>query len=107
MARVVTPANDRAAFLVLFSSSSPTPAGSELSSVYLDQYSGNVLAAAQPKRTIGDLVMAWTVPLHVGGFGGAPLRWVWFALGLAPPLLFVTGLTMWWTRVVRSRRTRS
>ena len=27
----------------------------------------------------------------------------WLVLGLAPPLLFVTGFIMWWTRVVRSR----
>ena len=46
VARVVMPFNDRAAFLVMFSASSPTPAGSELSSVYVDQYSGEVLAAA-------------------------------------------------------------
>lgn len=103
VARVIAPANDRAAFLVQFSSRSPTPAGSDLSSVYFDQYSGAILTAAQPTRTAGDLVVAWTVPLHVGAFGGEPLRWIWFAFGLAPPLLFATGMTMWWTRVVRPR----
>lgn len=103
VARVIAPANDRAAFLVQFSSRSPTPAGSDLSSVYFDQYSGAILAAAQPTRTAGDLVVAWTVPLHVGAFGGEPLRWIWFAFGLAPLLLFVTGMTTWWTRVVRPR----
>ena len=107
VARVVTPAHDGAAFLVQFSSRSPTPAGSELSSVYFDQYSGNLLTAPRSTRTTGDLVMAWTVPLHVGGFAGEPLRWMWFAFGVAPALLFVTCITTWWTRVVRSWMTRS
>jgi hypothetical protein len=28
-------------------------------------------------------------------------------LGLAPPLLFVTGASMWWNRVVRKKLARS
>jgi uncharacterized iron-regulated membrane protein len=31
------------------------------------------------------------------------IRVAWLVLGLAPPLLFVTGFVMWWTRVVRAR----
>jgi len=104
VARVVMPFNDKAAFLIMFSASSPTPAGSELSSVYVDQYSGEVLAAPPAARTAGDIVMAWVTPLHVGGFGGAPVRWLWFVLGLAPPLLFFSGSVIWWTRVVRPGR---
>ena len=106
IARVVTPTNERAAFLVLFSRTSPTPAGSELSSVYLDQYSGNLLTTTPTTQTAGDRVMAWTIPLHVGGFGGNAVRWLWFALGLAPPLLFVTGMTMWWSRSGSHREIR-
>ena len=93
------PANDRAAFQIMFSPGSPTPSGSALSSVYVDQYSGDVLAAARSSRTAGDIVMAWMTPLHVGGFGGAGVRRMWFVLALTPPLLFVTGLTMWLRRV--------
>jgi uncharacterized iron-regulated membrane protein len=104
VARVVLPFNDRAALLVMFSTGSPTPAGSELSSVYVDQFTGDLLDD-QPRsaRTAGDTIMAWTTPLHVGGFGIAPVRWMWFLFGVAPTLLFVTGTTMWWTRVVRPR----
>lgn len=103
VARVVLPFNGRAAFLIMFSTSSPTSAGSALSSVYLDQYSGDVLAAPQSSRTIGDIIMAWVTPLHVGGLRGGAWRWVWFALGLVPPLLFLTGVMMWWTRVARPK----
>ncbi len=105
VARVVVPSNERGAFLVMFSDAAPTPAGSAgLQSVYLDQFTGAVLT--QPPaggRSAGDVIMAWVAPLHVGSFGGTPLRIAWLVLGLTPPLLFVTGFTMWWTRVVRTR----
>jgi len=105
VARVVVPSNDRGAFLVMFSDVTPTPAGSpNLTSVYLDQFTGAVLEAPSPRgRTAGDVVMAWLAPLHVGNFGGLGVRLAWAILGLAPALLFVTGLVMWWTRVVRPR----
>jgi uncharacterized iron-regulated membrane protein len=103
--RVVAPANDRAAFLVMFSDVRPAPAGSaELTPVYLDQYTGAVLhAAPRAARTAGDVIMNWVAPLHVGNFAGTGVRIAWLILGLAPPLLFVTGFVMWWTRVVRAR----
>jgi uncharacterized iron-regulated membrane protein len=98
VARVVVPSNDRAAFLVMFSTVQPTPLGAELHAVYLDQHTGALLAA--PKRgpqTAGDVIMAWVAPLHVGNFAGNGVRIAWLALGLAPVLLFVTGFIMWWT----------
>jgi len=52
-------------------------------------------------RSAGDVVMDWVGPLHFGTFGGVAIRVAWFALGLTPPTLFVTGFLMWWTRVVR------
>ena len=105
VARVVVPSNDRAAFLVQFSEVTPTPAGSpNLTSVYLDQFTGAVLEAPSPRgRTAGDIVMAWLAPLHVGNFGGVGVRLAWSLLGLAPALLFVTGFGMWWARVIRPR----
>ena len=33
--------------------------------------------------------------------------YVWAAVGLVPAVMFVTGLIMWWNRVVRRRRTTS
>jgi uncharacterized iron-regulated membrane protein len=103
VARVVVPSSASAAFLVMFSSVRPTPVGAELTPVYLDQFTGELLAAPPVGRTFGDIVMAWVAPLHVGSFGGPGVRLVWCVLGLSPPVLFVTGFIMWWTRVVRSR----
>ena len=105
VARVIPPYDDKAAFLVMFSPVKPSPAGSvELTSVYLDQYTGAPLAAAtRAARSTGDVIMDWVAPLHVGNFGGTTIRVAWLILGLSPPLLFVTGFIMWWTRVVRPR----
>jgi uncharacterized iron-regulated membrane protein len=105
IARVIPPANDTAAFTVTFSPVAPSPLGpAEFTSIYLDQYTGKRLVASAPvRKTLGDLVMDWVSPLHVGNFGGMPIRIAWLVLGLSPALLFVTGMIMWWTRVVRPR----
>ena len=103
VARVVLPFGERGAFLVMFARRSPTPAGSELTPVYLDQYTGERLAATAAARTWGDAVMSRMTPWHVGGVGGQAGRVTWFVLGLAPAVLFVTGVLVWWQRVVRPR----
>ena len=104
VARMVPPADEKAAFVVMFSREMPLPGGrADLTPVYLDQYSGAVLKSPDVRHSAGDLVMDWAGWLHVGGFGGNGVRITWFVLGLAPPLLFATGFTMWWTRVVRPR----
>lgn len=107
VARVVTPSSSTAAFLVLFAAAAPTPLGGDpLTPVYLDQYSGALLAAPAPARSAGDAVIAWMAPLHVGSFGGWPVKVAWLVIGLTPPLLFVTGFLMWWVRVVRPQWVR-
>lgn len=106
VARVVLPFDGRAAFLVMFASASPTPAGSTLAPVFLDQFTGQVLDEPQAPRTAGDRIMSWMVPLHVGDFSSRMLKGLWLIMGLMPPVLFVSGLTMWWTRVVRPRMAR-
>ena len=72
VARVVVPATAQSPFLVLFSAVRPTPIGpGDLRSVYLDQYTGALLQEPQPAaRTLGDTIMTWVGPLHVGNFGG-------------------------------------
>lgn len=105
VARVVVPTTRRDPFLVMFAEESPTRAGgTALTSVYLDQFSGERLAT--PRRrpsSIGDLVMDWAAPLHLGNFSGLAVKLLWSAMALAPAVLFATGGVMWWTRVLRPR----
>lgn len=109
VARVVVPSSDTGAFLVMFSNRAPTPAaGASLTSVRLDQFTGQVLDEPPPERaTAGTLLVAWMAPLHVGNFGGTRVRIVWGVIGLAPPLLAITGLLMWWTRMGRAYFTKA
>jgi uncharacterized iron-regulated membrane protein len=48
-------------------------------------------------RFIEDSI-AWLVRLHFGRAFGFPVKVTWVILGLAPSILFVTGLLMWWRR---------
>lgn len=109
LARIVAPTNDRGAFQVMFSEVQPTPVGvRDLIPVYLDQHTGALLGKPRrPTRTAGDVIVAWIGPLHFGSFGGTGVKILWCVVGLAPPLLFVTGFIMWWTRVVRPRWLRA
>jgi len=66
---------------------------------YFDQVSGELLYTwDRAGQTAGDQIISWLGFLHVGNFGGMPIRIVWATLGLSPALLFVTGFLMWWNR---------
>ena len=66
---------------------------------YFDRYTGDPLGLDdQSSRSAGDHVIRWLGVLHVGSFGGTPIRLLWMVTGLAFPLLAVTGVVMWWTR---------
>lgn len=74
--------------------------------VWVDQYSGAVLAIHDPHRdAAGDTVLNWLVPLHDGKAFGIIGRVLVLLLGLFPALLFVTGLMRWkQKRAARHRR---
>jgi uncharacterized iron-regulated membrane protein len=64
--------------------------------LYIDQYSGNVLAVYDPKADgWGDTVLNWLVPLHDGKAFGMMGRIIVFVLGLLPSVMFVTGFMRW------------
>ena len=53
----------------------------------------------------GDVVLLWLTRLHFGRWRNAPvLKAVWAVIGLVPALMFVTGVIMWWNRVLRRRK---
>src|ERR1700674_19210 len=49
----------------------------------------------------GDRVLYWLAQAHFGRFAGVPVKIIWTVMGLAPSALFVTGLLMWWKRVLK------
>ena len=52
----------------------------------------------------GDIVLSWLTRLHFGRWRDMPwLKAFWAVVGLVPALMFVTGVVMWWNRVMRRR----
>jgi uncharacterized iron-regulated membrane protein len=54
----------------------------------------------RPHYSTGDKIIRWFSYLHFGNFGGWPSKTLWVIIGLAPAFLFVTGVLMWWNRVL-------
>ena len=52
----------------------------------------------------GDIVLNWLTRLHFGRWRNLPwLKAVWAFVGLIPAMMLVTGVIMWWNRVLRKR----
>ena len=56
---------------------------------------------------VGDQVLYWLAQAHFGRFAGVWVKIAWTVLGLMPAVLFVTGLLMWWKRVVKPWMSRN
>ena len=68
---------------------------------------------SDPADRFGDRVLYWLAYLHFGRLGGRGIPWcdrglcnettkaIWAVVGLVPPALLVTGVVMWWNRVLR------
>ena len=68
---------------------------------------------SNPVDRLGDRVLYWLAYLHFGRLGGRGIpgcgrgwcnettKAIWAVVGLIPPTLLVTGVVMWWNRVVR------
>ena len=73
--------------------------------LFFDQYTGNHLGTWRygANQTFGDLVIWAQQPLHFGTSWGLGVKIVWALMGLAIPLLAVTGLLMYWNRMLRRK----
>jgi uncharacterized iron-regulated membrane protein len=103
VARFLVPSGDRGTYgVVLARERHGDGDSSDEVTIYFDRYSGREVAIDdQSGRTAGDGLLTWLGRLHVGNFGGWPVKLLWCVAALAFPLLFLTGLTMWWNRFVR------
>jgi uncharacterized iron-regulated membrane protein len=72
--------------------------------VFVDQYTGRVLAVHDVRRgATGMQVATWIRPIHDGSIAGLGTRVLAILIGLAPAVLFVTGLLFWQRRTARRR----
>jgi uncharacterized iron-regulated membrane protein len=76
--------------------------------VYFDPYSGEHLATWRygVNESLGDWFIWLQVPLHFGTSWGLLVKMIWAIVGLVLPLLAITGLVMYWNRVLRHRLKR-
>lgn len=72
--------------------------------VFIDQFSGRVLALHDVRRAgTGTAVASWLRTLHDGTVGGLATRILAVVLGFVPALLFATGIMHWLRRTKASR----
>lgn len=73
--------------------------------VFVDQYSGAVLAVHDARQgTASTTVNTWIRPLHDGSVAGLSTRVLAVIAGLTPPALLITGLLRWLRRRPAKRR---
>ena len=70
--------------------------------VFVDQVDARVLSVRDVRRAgAGAMVNAWVRPLHDGTIAGLPTRVLALLIGLAPSVLFATGVLHWRRRAAR------
>ncbi|MGC3975767.1 MAG: PepSY-associated TM helix domain-containing protein [Nitrospira sp.] len=75
--------------------------------VWIDQYSGTVRRVTDWNGfTGGETFLSWLFPLHNGEAFGLTGRWIVFATGFTPLVLYGTALRMWWLKREAHRRRR-
>jgi len=68
-------------------------------SVSIDPFTGQLLTVRRlADLSLGERVEATFFPLHVGNYGGLPIKILYVLIGLTPGLLSVTGFMLWWRR---------
>lgn len=72
--------------------------------VSFDPATLDILSDISTRRlTAGEKLSLAVYSIHFGDFGGQTVKFLWFVVGLSPALLAVTGLIMWWNRVLKKR----
>lgn len=105
IARVYLPQTDTAPYQITFTHPDETWNEYSVTSVYVDQYSGKLLAIHDGRlQPAGNRFLNWLFPLHNGDALGLAGRWLVFICGLLPALLFGTGVYMWWRKRVNTRQ---
>lgn len=107
------PADDKGHIRVFLAREQP-PSYESADYHYFDPFTGRHVGVWRRgiNQSAGDVIMSWLGPLHFGTFGGPgtagmAVKILWVILGLAPPLLMLTGFLMYWNRYLSKRLRRS
>jgi len=78
----------------------PSPQASAASAIAGSNGTPSPFRRPRRPRTKGEKILRGFSSAHYGNFGGWPLKVLYVILGFAPAVLFVTGVIMWWNRVL-------
>jgi len=94
--RIATPAGEDGTYRVNLRRPGEVNIRHPVTMVWVDRWSGQIRAVRNPNQfTGGQAFVSRLWPLHTGEAFGAAGRVLWFFAGLAPLLLYATGLTQW------------
>ena len=73
--------------------------------LFFNPYNGEYMSIWQygVNKSLGDWIIWLQIPLHFGTHWGFAVKCLWAGVGLALPLLAVTGLLMYWNRFLSKR----
>ena len=101
--RIYLPNSDTASYQLLLTQSEEAWTNYGASKVWVDQYTGEVLASWNPLTApMGNKFLIWQFPLHSGDALGLGGRWLLLITGITPTVLFGSGVYLWWKK--RQRR---
>ena len=101
--RIYLPTSATASYQLLFAQAGEAWTNYGASKVWVDQYSGEILASWNPLTApSGNSFLIWQFPLHSGDALGLGGRWLLVFSGLSPAILFGSGFYLWWKK--RQRR---
>ena len=100
-----TPETDDGVYFMRFEQAAEPGRRFPISRVWVDQYSGEVLASFDPLSAgFADTFMAWQHPLHNGEAFGLLGRLLVALSGLLPTVLLTTGIIRWRQKSLASRQ---
>lgn len=96
LCRVETPEGEEGVYIITKRQQGEANHRWARSKVWIDQYSGQVLAVQDPNRfTAGETFLNLMWPLHNGEALGLAGRILWCVIGFTPLIFYVSGLVRW------------
>lgn len=101
---IIFPSSRRSPFEMLLSRSQGTGRDYE-DTLYFNPYNGQYISIWQygVNKTLGDWIIWLQIPIHFGTHWGLAVKCIWALFGLGLPVLAITGLLMYWNRVLSKR----
>ena len=101
---IIFPSSRRSPFQMLMSRL-PSVGRDAEDTLFFNPYNGRYLSTYRysQNQSLGDWIIWLQMPLHFGTHWGLLVKCIWAGVGLALPMLAITGILMYWNRVLSKR----